>query len=151
LKDADSPSTVFPSVLDRPADESQLDPPWRPAHFWDDLEDHEDIDGGGEFSRYSMIDTSPKRSFVRKLKNSFAIRPIQEATRRAARTLALRRFIRTNPNDNDKYDDDCDLHIVRRTSSGNLTTSLTGDPIRGPISKLSASAKKLFNPKPKDK
>ena len=151
LKDADSPSTVFPSILDRPADESQLDPPWRPAHFWDDLEDDEDIDDGGEFSRYSMIDTPPKRSFVRKLKNSFAIRPIQEATRRAARNLALRRSIRAKPNDNDEYDDHCDSHIVRRTSSGNLTTSLTGDPIRGAISKLSASAKKLFNPKPKEK
>ena len=160
LKDADSPSAVFPSILDRPADESQLDPPWRPAHFWDDLEDDEDIDDGGEFSRYSMIDTPPKRSFVRKLKNSFAIRPIQEATRRAARILALRRSIRANPNDNDEYDDHCDSHIVRRTgtSSGNLrvvdrrrSTSLTGDPIRGTISKLSASAKKLFNPKPKEK
>jgi hypothetical protein len=47
---------------------------------------------------------------------------------------------------------------VRRTSSGNLrvvdrrrSTSLTGDPIRGAISKFSASAKKLFNPKPKEK
>jgi hypothetical protein len=147
LKDADSPSTVFPSVLDRPADESQLDPPWRPADlwgdFWDDediddgaefirysmidapLEDDEDIDDGAEFNRYSMIDTPPKRSFVRKLKNSFAIRPIQEATRRAARNL----------------------RVVDRMRS----TSLTGDPIRGAISKLSASAKKLFNHKPKEK
>jgi hypothetical protein len=158
LKGADNPSTIFPSDLDRPADESQLHPFWRPAHFWDNLVDDEDIDDDGEFSRYSMIDTPPKRGFIRKLKKAFAIRPIQEETRRAAR--ALRRSIRADPNDNDndEYDNHYDSRTVRRTSSGNLrvverkrSTSLTEDPIRGAISKLSASAKKLFNPKPKEK
>jgi hypothetical protein len=56
LKDADNPSTIFPSVLDRPADESQLHSFWRPTHFWDDLEHDETIEDYGEFSRYSMID-----------------------------------------------------------------------------------------------
>jgi hypothetical protein len=81
LKDSDNPSTIFPSDLGRPADESQLHPFWRPADFWDNLIDDEDIDDDGESSRYSMIDTPPKRGFIRKLKKAFAIRPIQEETR----------------------------------------------------------------------
>jgi hypothetical protein len=135
LKDTGNLSTILPSVLDRPADESQLHPLWRPADFWDDLVDDEDIDDDSGFTRYSMIETPPKRSFIRKLK-AFAIRPIQEQTRRAARTLALRRSIRAKPNDNDEYDNHHDSRVVRRTSSGNLrvvdrrrSTSLTRDPI----------------------
>lgn len=97
-----NPSTFYPSVADRPADGSKLHPFWRPAHFWDDLEDHDDSEDDEFGGRYPMIDNRPappKRSLSGKLKRTFAILPITD----------------------DEYDyNKTDRRTVRRTTSGNM-------------------------------
>lgn len=92
--------TVFPSVIDQPADESKLHPFWRPARFWDDLEDDDDqyIDR----DPYPPIDNRPslpKRSFSNSLKRTFAILPIRDETEVTYWT---------------------ERRVVQRTRSGNL-------------------------------
>ncbi|TVY80940.1 hypothetical protein LSUE1_G004595 [Lachnellula suecica] len=71
------PSTVYPTVEDRPADGSKLHPFWRPSHFWDDLDDEFADDELG----YPIIDnrpSPPKRSLSGKLKRTFAILPLKD-------------------------------------------------------------------------
>lgn len=95
-----NPSTLYPSVADRPADGSKLHPFWRPTHFWDDLENHDSDD---EWDHYPVIDNRPpppKRSLSSKLKRTFAILPIKD--------------------DYDYATDPRDRRIVRRTPSGNM-------------------------------
>jgi hypothetical protein len=95
-------STLYPSVADRPADGSKLHPFWRPAHFWDDLEDHESTDDD-EFGRYPIIDNRPrppKRGLSGKLKRTFAILPIKDDY------------------EYEPYADD--RRTVKRTGSGNM-------------------------------
>jgi hypothetical protein len=73
-------SNLYPTVEDRPADMSKLHPFWRPAHFWDDLEDHDSADDD-EFGRYPIIDNRPappKRNLSNQLKRTFAILPIKD-------------------------------------------------------------------------
>ena len=100
-----NPSTLYPSVEDRPADTSKLHPFWRPAHFWDDLEDHDDSGDDDEFGRYPIIDNRPKppsRSLSGKLKRTFAILPIQDNEN------SYRHYYTT------------EKRSVRRTPSGNI-------------------------------
>ena len=97
-----NPSTLYPSVADRPADGSKLHPFWRPAHFWDDLEDHDNSEDDDEFGRYPMTDNRPApphRTLSQKLKRTFAILPIEDNDYDYART---------------------DHRTVRRSSSGNM-------------------------------
>jgi hypothetical protein len=95
-----NPTTVYPSVLDQPADESKLHPFWRPARFWDDLEDDDEqyIDR----DPYPPIDNRPalpKRSLSNSLKRTFAILPIRDDTEVTYWT---------------------ERRVVQRTQSGNL-------------------------------
>lgn len=76
-----NPSTIYPSVADRPADGSKLHPFWRPAHFWDDLEDHDDSEDDEFGGRFPIIDNRPApptRSLSGRLKRTFAILPITD-------------------------------------------------------------------------
>jgi hypothetical protein len=69
---------LYPSVADQPADGSKLHPFWRPARFWDDLED---ADGYFEEDGYPPVDNRPpppKRSLSGSLKRTFAILPRKE-------------------------------------------------------------------------
>lgn len=72
-------SSIYPSVEDQPADTSKLHPFWRPAHFWDDLEDNDSADDD-DFGRYPIIDNrpAPKRNLSDQLKRTFAILPIRD-------------------------------------------------------------------------
>jgi hypothetical protein len=102
LKETSHPTALYPSVTDRPADGSKLHPFWRPAHFWDDLEDHDDVEDGEFGGRYPIIDNRPappKRSISGKLKRTFAILPIID--------------------DDNKYTK-TDRRTVSRTASGNI-------------------------------
>jgi hypothetical protein len=101
-KETANPSTLYPSVADRPADGSKLHPFWRPAHFWDDLEDHEG-DYDDDYGQYPIVDNRPappKRSFSQKLKRTFAILPIED--------------------DDYDYHPAVDRRTMRRTPSGNM-------------------------------
>ncbi|KAH8596415.1 hypothetical protein B0O99DRAFT_510124 [Bisporella sp. PMI_857] len=76
-----NPSMFYPSVEDHPADTTKLHPFWRPARFWDDLEDHDDTEDDEEVSRFPFIHnrpTPPTRSLSGKLKRTFAILPIKD-------------------------------------------------------------------------
>ncbi|KAG4427600.1 hypothetical protein IFR05_016916 [Cadophora sp. M221] len=101
-KEQANPTTLYPSVADRPADAGKLHPFWRPAHFWDDLEDHDGIDDD-EYG-YPPIDNRPpppKRTLSQKLKRTFAILPIED----------------------DHYDYQpyaMDRRTMKRTASGNM-------------------------------
>jgi hypothetical protein len=102
-KETANPSTLYPSVADRPADGSKLHPFWKPAHFWDDLEGHEG-DDDDEFRGYPTVDNRPqppRRTFSEKLKRTFAILPIQD-------------------DDYDYQPYAVDRRTVRRTPSGNM-------------------------------
>lgn len=94
-----NPETLYPSVTDRPADDSKLHPFWRPSHFWDDLEGHDndfydERDGEG-YDRPAP----PKRNLSQRLKRTFAILPLQD----------------------DEYEIyKMDRRTMRRTSSGNM-------------------------------
>ncbi|KAG9244426.1 hypothetical protein BJ878DRAFT_421399 [Calycina marina] len=99
-----SHSTLYPSVEDRPADSTKLHPFWRPAHFWDDLEDHNGS-GDDEFGRSPIIDNRsqpPKRGLSGKLKRTFAIVPIQD-----------------DESDDHRYFT-TERRVVKRTSSGRI-------------------------------
>lgn len=71
-----NPDPLFPSVADVPNDETKLHPFWRPARFWDDLEDEGPYDPYE--ARYPIIDNRPKRTLSGKLKRTFAILPIKD-------------------------------------------------------------------------
>lgn len=101
-----NPSTHYPSVLDQPADDSKLHPFWRPANFWDDLEEN-DNDSDEDEEDYFPEYHSPgnrrliqKRGLSGKLKRTFAILPLSY--------------------NNDDYDQEpLDRKTMRRSPSGN--------------------------------
>ena len=106
------PATLYPSVLDQPADESKLHPFWRPSSFWDDLEDQgydedEDYEGGIRWrGSYPIINNrpAPQRTFSGRLRKTFAILP-------------------SNPgpeNEHNRFGSAIDRRTVRKSSSGNL-------------------------------
>jgi hypothetical protein len=76
---------LFPTVGEHTRDESRLHPFWRPARFWDDLED-DGWDGYGDDGEeqewvYPRVDNrpaKPKRSLSGRLKHTFAILPITD-------------------------------------------------------------------------
>lgn len=98
-----NPSTMYPSVEDRPPEATKLHPFWKPAHFWDDLED--DDEDSDEFGgRYPMIDNrpKPKRTLSEKMKRTFAILPIED-------------------DDDERYNPVTpERRIVKRSASGNM-------------------------------
>ena len=99
-KEIANPTTVYPSVIDQPADESKLHPFWRPARFWDDLEDDDEL--YIDRDAYPPIDNRPalpKRSLSNNLKRTFAILPIRDDTEATYWT---------------------ERRVVQRTRSGNL-------------------------------
>lgn len=102
-------STVYPSVLDHPQDGTKLHPFWRPAHFWDDLEDQED--GDDEYGRYPPIDNRPQRTFGQKLKRTFAILPIED-DRQYHSYARDRRTVRRTPSEK--------LRVVKQRSNSSL-------------------------------
>jgi hypothetical protein len=104
-------STLYPSVADRPQDSSKLHPFWRPAHFWDDLEDQEESDSDDEYGRYPIIDNRPQRTFSQKLKRTFAILPIEDDY--AHQPYAVeRRTVRRTPSEK--------LRVVKHRSDSSL-------------------------------
>jgi hypothetical protein len=112
-KETANPSTLYPSVADRPADGSKLHPFWKPAHFWDDLEDHESDDD--EYSRYPVVDnrpSPPKRNFSQKLKRTFAILPIQDDDYDYQPYAVDRRTMRRTPSGN--------MRVVKQRSNSSL-------------------------------
>ncbi|KAM3075175.1 hypothetical protein ACMFMF_005854 [Clarireedia jacksonii] len=98
-----NPTTHYPSVLDQPADDSKLHPFWKPANFWDDLEDN-DSDEEDDFPETYVSSghrpAAPKRSFSGRLKRTFAILPLSY--------------------NNDYYEVPIDRKTMRRSPSGNL-------------------------------
>lgn len=113
-KETANPSTLYPSVADRPADGSKLHPFWRPAHFWDDLEDQES-DDDDEFSQYPPVDNRPplpKRSFSQKLKRTFAILPIEDDDYDYLPSAVDRRTMRRTPSGN--------MRVVKQRSNTSL-------------------------------
>ena len=99
-KEIANPTTLYPSVLDQPADGSKLHPFWRPARFWDDLEDDDEL--YIDRDAYPPVDNRPslpKRSFSSSLKRTFAILPIRDDTEFTYWT---------------------ERRVVQRTQSGNL-------------------------------
>ncbi|RDL37526.1 Uncharacterized protein BP5553_04959 [Venustampulla echinocandica] len=111
-----NPSTIYPSVADRPADGSRLHPFWRPSHFWDDLEDEgfadDELVGG-----YPKIDNRPappKRSLSGKLKRTFAILPIQDEYERP-QYANERRTMRKSTSGN--------LRVVKQGSNSSFSSS----------------------------
>jgi hypothetical protein len=81
-------SDRIPSVGEQPADASKLHPFWRPARFWDDLDDdlsdpEYDDERFSPRDRYPPLSSRnrpglPKRSLSEKLKRTFAILPIRD-------------------------------------------------------------------------
>ena len=120
-KEVANPSTLYPSVEDRPADTSKLHPFWRPAHFWDDLEDHDDSGDDDEFGRYPIIDNRPKppsRSLSGKLKRTFAILPIEDREDSSRRYYTTeKKSIKRTPSGN--------MRVVKRRSTPSLSRSPT--------------------------
>lgn len=101
------PEPLYPSVLDQPADSTKLHPFWRPAKFWDDLEDEENgffyadyedegiEERGRRHSSYDSGKRMPERSLSWKLKKAFL--PVK-----------------------DNYGPAIERRVVRRTPSGNM-------------------------------
>jgi hypothetical protein len=91
-----------------------LHPFWRPAHFWDDLEDQES-DDDDEFSQYPPVDNRPplpKRSFSQKLKRTFAILPIEDDDYDYLPSAVDRRTMRRTPSGN--------MRVVKQRSNTSL-------------------------------
>ncbi|KAB8295135.1 hypothetical protein EYC80_007065 [Monilinia laxa] len=114
-----NPSTHYPSVLDQPADDSRLHPFWRPANFWDDLEDIEndsDEDEEDYFPEYHSPGNRriiAKRSISRKLKRTFAILPVSYANDDYVLSPLDRKTIRRSPSGNA-------LRVVKQRSNNTL-------------------------------
>jgi len=112
-KETANPSTMYPSVIDQPADGSKLHPFWRPTHFWDDLEDRDSMDDE-EFPRYPPPverPTHPKRSLSGRLKRTFAILPIKDEYEYQPYAMD-RRTMRRTPSGN--------MRVVKQRSENSL-------------------------------
>jgi len=107
-----NPSTLYPSVADRPADVSKLHPFWRPTHFWDDLEDHDSLEDDEFGGHYPAIDNRPKRSLSGKLKRTFAILPIKDDDTYYNPRATERRVVRKTPSGN--------MKVVKQRSNSSL-------------------------------
>jgi hypothetical protein len=111
-KETANPSTMYPSVIDQPADGSKLHPFWRPTHFWDDLEDHDSMDDEG-FPRYPppVERPTPKRSLSGRLKRTFAILPLKDEYEYEPYAMD-RRTMRRTPSGN--------MRVVKQRSDNSL-------------------------------
>ncbi|KAA8569477.1 hypothetical protein MFRU_004g02510 [Monilinia fructicola] len=114
-----NPSTHYPSVLDQPADDSKLHPFWRPANFWDDLEDIEndsDEDEEDYFPEYHSPGNRriiAKRGLSGKLKRTFAILPLSYGNDDYVQAPLDRKTIRRSPSGNA-------LRVVKQRSNNTL-------------------------------
>lgn len=114
-----NPSTHYPSVLDQPADESKLHPFWRPANFWDDLEENDNESDDGEedyFPEYSRPGNRrllPKRGLSGKLKRTFAILPLSYSNDDHHQAPLDRKTMRRSPSGNA-------LRVVKQRSNNTL-------------------------------
>ncbi|KAH8820877.1 hypothetical protein F5884DRAFT_765614 [Xylogone sp. PMI_703] len=124
------PETLYPTVMDQPPDSTKLHPFWRPAKFWDDLEDedesfyHDYLENHrrGRGRRHSMYDDRsrmPERSLSWKLKNAFTMRP----PRNVYEPAVERRAIRKTPSGN--------MRVVKRRSNSSLRRSSSERSHRG--------------------
>ncbi|KAF8853108.1 hypothetical protein BDZ45DRAFT_562571, partial [Acephala macrosclerotiorum] len=111
-----SANALYPSVADKPADGSKLHPFWRPAHFWDGLEEHQDYDDYDDYDEYGYppVDNRPipKRTFSQKLKRTFAILPIQDDDYYYKPYSIDRRTMRRTPSGN--------MRVVKQRSNSGL-------------------------------
>ncbi|KAK2625170.1 hypothetical protein QTJ16_005539 [Diplocarpon rosae] len=101
-KPQETPSSLYPSIEDPPADAGKLHPFWRPAHFWDDLDDSDIEDGEYGYPPIDNRPAPPRRTLSQKLKRTFAILPLE---------------------DDDHYEDQLyptDHRTVKRSPSGNM-------------------------------
>ncbi|KAF7870341.1 hypothetical protein EAF04_004087 [Stromatinia cepivora] len=114
-----NPSTHYPSVLDQPADDSKLHPFWRPANFWDDLEDNDndsDNDEEDYFPEYHRPGNRrliPKRGLSGKLKRTFAILPLSYGNDEYDQAPLDRKTMRRSPSGNA-------LRVVKQRSNNTL-------------------------------
>ncbi|ESZ98495.1 hypothetical protein SBOR_1157 [Sclerotinia borealis F-4128] len=114
-----NPSTHYPSVLDQPADESKLHPFWRPANFWDDLEENDNESGEDEeddFPEYHSPGSRriiPKRGLSGKLKRTFAILPLSYGNDDYDQAPLDRKTMRRSPSGNA-------LRVVKQRSNNTL-------------------------------
>ncbi|KAI9642020.1 hypothetical protein NHQ30_009891 [Ciborinia camelliae] len=114
-----NPSTHYPSVLDQPADDSKLHPFWRPANFWDDLEDNDnesDEDEEDYFPEYHSPGNRrliPKRGLSGKLKRTFAILPLSYGNDDYNHAPLDRKTMRRSPSGNA-------LRVVKQRSNNTL-------------------------------
>lgn len=103
-------STLYPSVADKPPDSTKLHPFWRPAGFWDDLQD--DDNGYDDYDGYPPVDDRPQRTFSQKLKRTFAILPIEDDHLYNSRPTE-RRTVQRTPSEK--------LRVVKKRSNSSLT------------------------------
>ncbi|ATZ53625.1 hypothetical protein BCIN_09g04330 [Botrytis cinerea B05.10] len=113
-----NPSTHYPSVLDQPADDSKLHPFWRPANFWDDLEenDNDSDDEEDYFPEYHSPGNRrviPKRGLSGKLKRTFAILPLSYGNDDYNQAPLDRKTMRRSPSGNA-------LRVVKQRSNNTL-------------------------------
>ncbi|KAJ8067233.1 hypothetical protein OCU04_004597 [Sclerotinia nivalis] len=114
-----NPSAHYPSVLDQPADDSKLHPFWRPANFWDDLEDNDndsDDDEEDYFPEYHRPGNRrliPKRGLSGKLKRTFAILPLSYGNDDYDQAPLDRKTMRRSPSGNA-------LRVVKQRSNNTL-------------------------------
>ncbi|TGO82975.1 hypothetical protein BPOR_0724g00030 [Botrytis porri] len=113
-----NPSTLYPSVLDQPADDSKLHPFWRPANFWDDLEENDNDSGDEEdyFPEYHSPGNRrviSKRGLGGKLKRTFAILPLSYGDEDYIQAPLDRKTMRRSPSGNA-------LRVVKQRSNNTL-------------------------------
>ncbi|PBP19051.1 hypothetical protein BUE80_DR010093 [Diplocarpon rosae] len=77
-KAQETPSPFYPSIEDPPADAGKLHPFWRPAHFWDDLDDSDIEDDEYGYPPIDNRPAPPRRTLSQKLKRTFAILPLED-------------------------------------------------------------------------
>lgn len=111
-------STLYPSVADKPQDGTKLHPFWRPAHFWDDLEDEEN--GYDAEYGYSSVDNRPQRTFSQKLKRTFAILPIEDDHLYNSHATE-RRTVQRTPSEK--------LRVVKRRSNSSIRRGENRPPV----------------------
>ncbi|KAL2073296.1 hypothetical protein VTL71DRAFT_10620 [Oculimacula yallundae] len=132
-KEQANPSTLYPSVADRPADAGKLHPFWRPAHFWDDLEGHEDSEDD-EYG-YPPVDSRPpppKRTLSQKLKRTFAILPIEDDHYDYQTYARDRRTMQRTASGNMRVVKKRSNSSLRRDGNGRMVYSEERRPVSGP-------------------
>ncbi|QSZ36729.1 hypothetical protein DSL72_006612 [Monilinia vaccinii-corymbosi] len=114
-----NPSTHYPSVLDQPTDDSKLHPFWRPANFWDDLEDMDNDSDEDEEDYFPEYHSPGNRRIISrhglsgKLKRTFAILPLSYGNDDYVQAPLDRKTMRRSPSGNA-------LRVVKQRSNNAL-------------------------------